>query len=115
MRVARRSVLALLGSSALAGFVRTARAADKFVTVGINVSLTGANAEDATNILRGAQLAIEETNAKGVPGGYEVRVLVLDDGTPTAGQYDPAQAAINARKMVSDRTVVAAVGPMASG
>ncbi len=41
--------------------------------------------------------------------------LVLDDGTATAGQYDPAQAAINTRKMVVDPTVVAAVGPMASG
>ena len=51
----------------------------------------------------------------GGPGGYEVRTLVLDNGTSTAGQYDPAQAAINARKMVADPTVVAAIGPMASG
>ncbi len=42
MRVARRSALALLGSSALAGFIRPARAGDKFVTVGINLSLTDA-------------------------------------------------------------------------
>jgi branched-chain amino acid transport system substrate-binding protein len=41
--------------------------------------------------------------------------MVLDDGTVTAGQYDPAQAAINARKMVSDPDVVAAVGPQNSG
>jgi hypothetical protein len=41
--------------------------------------------------------------------------MVLDDGTVTAGQYDPAQAAVNARKMVSDRLVVAAVGPQNSG
>jgi len=40
---------------------------------------------------------------------------VLDDGTATAGQYDPAQAATNARKMVSDPSVVAAVGPQMSG
>jgi len=115
MRVARRSALALLGSSALAGFVRPVRAEGKFVTVGIALPLTGASAEDATNILRGAQLAIEEANAKGGAGGYEVKAMVLDNGTATAGQYDPAQAAINARKMVADPTVVAAVGPMASG
>jgi branched-chain amino acid transport system substrate-binding protein len=65
-------------------------------------------------MLRGAQLAIEEANARG-GGGYEIRQLTLDDGTATAGQYDPAQAAINTRKMVVDPTVVAAVGPMASG
>ena len=115
MRVSRRSALTLISSSALAGFVRSARAGDKFVTVGINLSLTGAAAEDATNMLRGAQLAIEEANAKGGVGGYQIRMLVLDDGTATAGQYDPAQAAINTRKMVSDPTVVAAVGPMSSG
>ena len=115
MRFARRSALALLGSSALAGLVRRACAAEKFVTVGINLPLTGAAAEDATNILHGAQLAIEEANAKGGIGGYEIRQLVLDDGTATAGQYDPAQSAINTRKMIVDSTVVAAIGPMASG
>ena len=115
MRIARRSALALLGSSALAGLARPARAADKFVTVGINLPLTGAAAEDATNILHGAQLAIEEANARGGIGGYEIRQLVLDDGTATAGQYDPAQSAINTRKMIVDPNVVAAVGPMASG
>jgi branched-chain amino acid transport system substrate-binding protein len=115
MRLARRSALALLGSSALAGFVRPARAEGRSVTIGINLPLTGASAEDATTILHGAVLAIEEANARGGPGGYEVKVLSLDDGTATAGQYDPAQAATNARKMVVDSTVVAAIGPMASG
>ena len=42
-------------------------------------------------------------------------MLVLDDGTATAGQYDPAQAATNARKMVADKDVVAAIGPKMSG
>ena len=100
MRIARRSALALLGSSALAGLALPARAGDKFVTVGINLPLTGAAAEDATNILHGAQLAIEEANARGGIGGYEIRQLVLDDATATAGQYDPAQSAINTRKMI---------------
>jgi branched-chain amino acid transport system substrate-binding protein len=115
MRLARRSALALLSFSALTGIVRSARAEAKFVTVGINLPLTGASAEDATTILHGAVLAIEEANAKGGFGGYEIRVLSLDDGTATAGQYDPAQAATNARKMVVDPNVVAAIGPMASG
>ena len=104
MRVARRSALVLLGSSTFVGLVRAARASDKFVTVGINLPLTGASAEDATNILHGAQLAIEEANASGGIGGYEIRALVLDDGTATAGQYDPAQSAINTRKMIVDPT-----------
>ena len=115
MRVTRRSTLALFGSSAIAGAIRPAHAEARFVTVGIALPLTGASAEDATNILHGAVMAIEEANAKGGIGGYEIRTLILDNGTPTAGQYDPAQAATNARKMVSDPTCVAAIGPMASG
>lgn len=115
MRVTRRSTLALLGSSALAGAVSPARAEAKFVTIGINLPLTGAAAEDATNILHGAVMAIEEANAKGGVAGYEIRTLILDDGTATAGQYDPAQAAINARKMVVEPSCVGAIGPMASG
>lgn len=115
MHLARRSALTLLGSSALAGLLRAARAESKFVTIGINLPLTGASAEDATTILHGALLAIEEANARGGVGGYEIRTLVLDDGTATAGQYDPAQAATNTRKMVVDPNVVAAIGPMASG
>jgi branched-chain amino acid transport system substrate-binding protein len=41
--------------------------------------------------------------------------MVLDDGTATSGQYDPAQAATNARKMVSDKNVVGSLGPQMSG
>ncbi len=52
---------------------------------------------------------------KAVLAAMEIRTLVLDDGTATAGQYDPAQAATNTRKMIVDPAVVAAIGPMASG
>ena len=60
-------------------------------------------------------MAIDASNeANGIPG-YRIEPLVLDDGTATAGQYDPAQAATNARKMVSDKDVVGALGPEMSG
>jgi len=39
----------------------------------------------------------------------------LDDASTTTGQYDPALAATNARKMLGDPTVMAAVGPLNSG
>src|ERR1700759_3044125 len=60
MRIARRSALGHFAAAALPGF---ARAAGKSVSVGINLPLTGAGAEDATNILHGALLAFEEANA----------------------------------------------------
>jgi branched-chain amino acid transport system substrate-binding protein len=115
----RRTLLACLSTTALAGTLVArsyrAAAAEKTVTIGINLPFTGADAHDAELIKDGALLAIDEANAKGGVGGYKVEVLLLDDGTATAGQYDPAQAATNARKMVANDAVVAAIGPQMSG
>ena len=92
-----------------------AQAQDKSVTIGIELPLTGADADSATRIKNGAIMAIDDANAKGGAGGYKLNVTVLDSGTSTAGQYDPAQAATNAKKFVADPSVVAIVGPEMSG
>ncbi len=114
--LSRRSVILQLPAAALAaGSAFPALAADKTVTIGINLPLTGADAHDAELIKDGAMLALDEANAKGGVAGYKINVMVLDDGTATAGQYDPAQAATNARKLVGDSSVVAAIGPQMSG
>ena len=110
----RRTLLIHLPAAALAAsYTGRALAADKSITIGISLPLTGADADDALLIKNGALMAIDEV--KGQVAGYKVNVMVLDDGTATAGQYDPAQAATNARKMVSDSSVVAAIGPQMSG
>ena len=115
----RRSFIIRLSTTALVGTLtsrwHTIRAADKTITIGINLPFTGADAHDAELIKDGALLAIDEANQQGGVAGYKVEVLQLDDGTATAGQYDPAQAATNARKMVADKGVVAAIGPQMSG
>jgi len=117
--LSRRSLIIHLSTTALVGVLamhgRSAFAADKTVKIGINLPFTGADAHDAELIKDGALLAIDEANAEGGVGGYKIEVLLLDDGTATAGQYDPAQAATNARKMVADKSVVAAIGPQMSG
>jgi branched-chain amino acid transport system substrate-binding protein len=111
-----RRVLLHLPLATLAGsYALNAFAADKTISIGINLPLTGADAHDAELIKDGAMLALDEANAQGGVAGYKINVIVLDDGTATAGQYDPAQAATNARKMVSDSSVVAAIGPQMSG
>jgi len=99
----------------IGGIGLPAHAADKTVKVGIDLSLTGADAESASRIANGAVLAFDQANDSNAIPGYKIEILKLDDGTPTAGQYDPAQAATNARKMVSDKDVVAAIGPQMSG
>ncbi|MGE5201164.1 MAG: branched-chain amino acid ABC transporter substrate-binding protein, partial [Acidobacteriota bacterium] len=105
------AVVALAGVAGLG----LAQAADKTVKIGITLPLTGADAEDATLIKDGAMMAIDEANASGVIPGYKIEVVVYDSGTATAGQYDPAQAATNTKKLVSDSAVVANVGPQMSG
>jgi branched-chain amino acid transport system substrate-binding protein len=91
------------------------QAADKTVTVGLNLPLTGAAAASAKLVEYGAMMAFDEINAQGGVNGYKFVMRPYDDGTATAGQYDPAQAATNARKMVSDKGTVAAIGPLNSG
>jgi branched-chain amino acid transport system substrate-binding protein len=114
--ITRRSILAQAPAAACFTFrARSAFADTKSVTVGIDMPLTGSDAENAFSIKNGAVMAVNEANAQGGVAGYRIDLLVLDDGTTTAGQYDPAQAAINARKMVANPNVVAAVGPMMSG
>ncbi len=114
--ITRRSATGLFAGTAIATALgTTAHAADKVIDVGINLSLTGADAESGTRIKDGAVMAFDEANAKGLIKGYKLQVTVLDDATATAGQYDPAQAATNARKMVSDKNLVAAIGPQMSG
>ncbi len=99
---------AVLGSPA-------AYAADQAVKVGIDLSFTGADAETAARIANGAILAFEDANAAHTVKGVTFELVKYDDATATAGQYDPAQAATNARKMVSDKDYIAAIGPQMSG
>ena len=93
----------------------SAYAATQVIKVGLDLSLIGADAESAQRIKDGVLMAFDEINTKQEIPGYKLEAVVYDDGTATAGQYDPAQAATNARKMVSDKDVVAAIGPMMSG
>ena len=104
-----------LAATATVGVAPRAHAADKIIKVGLNMSFTGADAESAVRVANGAILAFDDANATSAVKGYKFEYVKFDDGTATAGQYDPAQAATNARKMVSDKAFVAALGPQMSG
>ena len=92
-----------------------ALADQKVVKIGITLPFTGADAEDATLIKNGVMIAFDEANAAGGVAGYKIVPVIYDDGTATAGQYDPAQSATNTKKLISDPLVVANVGPEMSG
>jgi len=113
----RRQALLAATAVAISGIAgaNTALAADKVVKIGVNLSLTGADSQGATRVRNAIVMAFDAANQGNAVPGVKFELLVLDDGTATAGQYDPAQAATNARKMVADKEVVAALGPQMSG
>ena len=117
MLTRRSAFKAAAGIAATASFGvdAHAQAKDKVIKVGLNLSFTGADALGAQRIANGAQMAFDEANKKKTVKGYVFQIEKFDDATATAGQYDPAQGAINARKMVSDKAIFAAIGPMMSG
>jgi branched-chain amino acid transport system substrate-binding protein len=115
MLTRRKAALAGIALAATAIAVPSAFAADQVIKIGMDLSLTGADAESAIRVRNAIFMAIDAANEGGGIPGYKIEPVVLDDGTATAGQYDPAQAATNARKMVADRDVVGALGPEMSG
>lgn len=115
LKLGRRSSLRLGLASGAALATRSAWAADKVITIGMSVPLTGALARQSTVVSTAARFAVDEANAKGGIAGYKLRLMLLDDGSTTTGQYDPALSATNARRMISEPTVIAAVGPLNSG
>ncbi len=112
--LARRDALRL-GAAVAAGLTTPATRAAAVITIGMSVPLTGELARQANVVKIAAQFAVDQANAKGGVAGHEIHLMVLDDGSPTTGQYDPALSATNARRMINDPTAVAAVGPMNSG
>jgi branched-chain amino acid transport system substrate-binding protein len=113
----RRETFRLLGMGTLAAMAGAgaARAEEKVLTIGMSFPLTGSLALQAGIARDAVVYAIDEANEKGGVAGYQLRALVLDDASTTTGQYDPALAATNARKMLQDASVIAAVGPLNSG
>lgn len=116
--ITRRSAASLFAGTALGaavGLPRMAFAADKTIIIGITLPITGADAAGAKRMMNGALLGIEQANDANEVPGYTFKPMILNNATATAGQYDPAQAATNARKLVSNPHVIAAIGPEMSG
>jgi branched-chain amino acid transport system substrate-binding protein len=117
MLTRRSTFKAAAGVAAVAavGVSRSAEAADEIVKIALEMSFTGSDATSAVRASQGAMMAIDEANAAKTVPGVKFVYEKFDDGTATAGQYDPAQGATNARKMVSDQQIMASVGPQMSG
>src|SRR5256885_10476338 len=75
----------------LTGLPGGLRAQGKVVKIGLSLPVTGADADGADAILKGAQMAIAEINAKGGVAGYKLEAVVFHSAPPPAGQQPPAQ------------------------
>jgi branched-chain amino acid transport system substrate-binding protein len=111
----RRSALCLLLAPAVTGSPIARAAENDPIFIGISGAYTGADSANSTATRNGAMMAIQETNEAGGIAGRQIATVELNEATATAGQYDPAQAAANARKFVADPRIVALIGPDHSG
>jgi branched-chain amino acid transport system substrate-binding protein len=87
----------------------------KTVTLSITLPLTGADSQEAKLIQSGAQMAIDEANEQRAIPSYKIETITFDSGVTGSGSYDPAKAATNTRKLASNASVVANLGPQMSG
>ena len=100
----------------LAGTASTpGHAQDKIIKIGVDLSLTGADGQRARLQQDAIQMAFDAANQAGTVPGHRFELMILDDGTVAAGQYDPARALTNVHTMLSDQDVFAALGPQMSG
>lgn len=90
-------------------FAGGSREEDDTIHVALSAPITGDWSEFGINFQRSVTLAIEQLNAEGGILGRQVRLSVGDT------QGNPQQAATLAQQWTSDPTIVAQIGPFASG
>jgi branched-chain amino acid transport system substrate-binding protein len=106
----RRSFLATgtIGAATLA-FPAVVPAQDKEpIRIGFPLPLTGPFGAIANDMQRGATLAMEELNARGVLGGHKLEVLFRDD------QLKPAVGAQRTKELIENERVRFVVGGLAA-
>lgn len=74
------------------------------VKIGLVAPFEGLYRHLGYDVLYAVKLAVRERNAMGGVGGYVVELVALDDGN------DPAQASLQARKMIVDSDVMGVIG-----
>ena len=77
--------------------------------LGVTLPLSGGAAADGQPTLKGAQLAIDQINAKGGVGGYTIKLVPLDHAVN--GKYNEQQGAQDMQTFVADPAVIGVVGP----
>ncbi len=101
-RQTRRTVLAVAALASGLGFALASSA--QTVRIGFHAPLTGFAASDGKSALNGAELAVEQINARGGVNGRKLELVVYDD------QAKPDQAVPLANKFLGDNLKVVISG-----
>ena len=106
MRASTLASVTVSGALVLSGIAMApaAQAASSDIIIGVEAPLTGAQASNGQDMLRGVKLAVAQANAKGGIMGRKIRVVELDD------QADPNKAAAMVTKAQKAGSV-AVIGP----
>lgn len=96
-----------------AGAGTTTEAAGGTLTVYSSLPLQGASRPQATALVRGMRLALQQTNNKA--GNFNIRYQSLDDSTAQQGGWTPEAVSQNARKAAQDDNIGVYIGEFNSG
>ncbi len=106
----RKGLLMAAAAAALMVGAGEAAAADKIAKIGVLAPVSGKAAAEATEMVNGAQLAVDDINAAGGVAGYKLEIVVGDTQEQTA---DAVTSAFE--RLASDRELNAMVSGYASG
>jgi branched-chain amino acid transport system substrate-binding protein len=73
----------------------------------------GASKAQIADMIKGMKLALSQNGGKA--GSIKINYMPLDDSTASAGAWDPAQVATNARKAAQDSKTIGYIGEFNSG
>lgn len=106
MRLSSLTAVTVSSALAVAGvaLAPASQAAPSELVIGVEAPLTGPQASNGQDMLRGVKLAVSQANARGGVNGHKVRIVALDD------QADPSKAAAMVEK-AKKAGVMAVVGP----
>lgn len=106
----RKGLLMAAAAAALMVGAGEVAAADKVAKIGVLAPVSGKSAAEATEMVNGAQLAVDEINAAGGVAGYKLEIVVGDT------QEQAADAVTSAfERLASDRDLNVMVSGYASG
>ena len=103
-KLALAALAALALPLALASACRFPGSVRPSVRIGLVAPFEGRYRAIGYDVIYAVRLALQEANAAGGVGGYSVELAAYDDGA------DPQEAALQARKLALDPTVLAVIG-----